>query len=58
MNTYTYKVIELKPNETNSEQKFTDALNAGAVGGWEFKAIENQNNKFYIVYQKLAQQIL
>ena len=54
MQNYTYKVVELKPNETNSDQKFTDAINAGAEGGWQFNAIENQNNKFYIVYQKLV----
>ena len=54
MNNFEYKVVELKPNETSSEQKFTDALNAGAADGWRFVAIENQNNKFYAVYQKLV----
>ena len=58
MPTYTYKVVELKPNETTSEQKFTDAVNAGAAGGWQFVNIENQNNKFYVVYQKLSQVIV
>lgn len=58
MNTYEYKVVELKPNETNNEANFTTAINNGAVGGWQFITIENQNNKFYAVYQKLAQKVL
>lgn len=53
MQNFEYKVVELKPNETNSEANFSAALNAGAAGGWQFVAIENQNNKFYAVYQKL-----
>ena len=58
MPTYEYKVVELKPNETNNEANFTAAINAGAEGGWQFVNIENQNNKFYVVYQKLSQVIV
>lgn len=58
METYVYKVVEMKPNETNNEANFTAAINAGADGGWRFVTIENQNNKFYAVYQKLQNVIV
>lgn len=53
MQNYEYKVLELKPNETNNEANFSAALNTAAAGGWQFVSITNQNNKFYAVYQKL-----
>lgn len=58
MEKYIYKVVEMKPNETNSEANFTAAINAGADGGWQFVTIENQNNKFYAIYQKLQNVIV
>jgi len=55
---YEYKVVEFKPNETSSEEKFTDALNAGATDNYQFVAMEEKSNKFYAVYQRVKNEIL
>jgi len=57
MNTYEYKAVIQAVKDPTSEE-MTDAINAGAAGGWQFLTIATQKDTFYIIYQKLVNQIV